>query len=130
VMWNHVGMARTAGGCKKAIEEIKTLREEFWNDLRIPGEANHVNPNLEHATRLADFLDFAEIVARDALLRNESCGCHFREEYQTAENEAKRDDEHFSHAGVFEYQGEGKEAIRYQEELKFECIHLSQRSYK
>lgn len=130
IMWNEVGMARTKEGTQKAIDQVKALREEFWNEVRVPGEKSNVNASLEHALRVADFLEFGEIVAQDANTRDESCGCHFREEYQTPENEAKRDDENFSHVAVFEYQGENKTAVRHQEELKFENVKPSQRSYK
>jgi len=130
LMWNEVGMARTKEGTKKAMEEVKKLREEFWNDASIPGDSTTFNPNLEHALRLADFLEFGEIVAQDAHTRDESCGCHFREEFQTPENEARRDDTKFSHVAVFEFQGENKPALRHQEDLVFENVKPSQRSYK
>jgi succinate dehydrogenase / fumarate reductase flavoprotein subunit len=130
LMWNHVGMSRTREGCQLAIDEVKKLREEFWNDVRVPGEANNLNASLEHANRVADFLEYGEIVAQDALTRNESCGCHFREEYQTKDGEALRDDAQFSHVAVFEYQGENKPALRHQEALEFHEVKPSQRSYK
>jgi succinate dehydrogenase / fumarate reductase flavoprotein subunit len=130
VMWNAVGMSRSKAGCTKAIEEIKKLREEFWNDVSMPGDANNVNANLEHASRVADYLEFAEVVAQDALTRDESCGCHFREEYQTSDNEALRNDEKFSHVAVFEYAGAAKPANRHQEDLQFEYVKPSARSYK
>lgn len=130
LMWNEVGMARTKEGTKAAIEQVKKLREEFWNEVRIPGEANNFNASLEHASRLADFLEFGEIVAQDAYDRDESCGCHFREEHQTPENEAKRDDENYSHVAVYEYKGFNQPAARHTEELSFEYVKPSQRSYK
>lgn len=130
MMWNHVGMSRTREGCQQAIDQVKQLREEFWNDVRVPGEANNLNSSLEHANRTADFLEYAEIVALDALTRDESCGCHFREEYQTKDGEALRDDAKFSHVAVFEYQGENKQALRHQEPLEFNEVKPSQRSYK
>jgi len=130
VMWNSVGMARNKAGCEQAIQEIKKLRQEFWNDVAMPGEANNLNANLEQAARVADYLEFAEVVAQDALTREESCGCHFREEYQTPEGEAQRNDEKFSHVAVFEYVGEDKSALRHTEELQFEYVKPAQRSYK
>ena len=130
MMWNDVGMSRTKEGTQKVIGLIEKLRQEFWSELRVPGDAHNANTSLEHAARVADFLEFAEIVALDANTRDESCGCHFREEFQTPENEAKRDDEKFSHVAVFEYQGENKPVIRNQEDLKFEYVKPSQRSYK
>jgi len=130
MMWNDVGMSRTKDGTQKVIGSIGKLRQEFWSELRVPGDAHNANTSLEHAARVADFLEFAEIVALDANARDESCGGHFREEFQTPENEARRDDEKFSHVAVFEYQGENKPVIRNQEELKFEYVKPSQRSYK
>ncbi len=130
IMWDAVGMSRSRAGCEKAIQDIRKLKEEFWSDAAMVGEANNVNANLEHASRVADYMEFAEIVAQDALTREESCGCHFREEYQTPDNEAMRNDEKFSHVAVFEHAGAGKPAIRHQEELNFEYVKPSARSYK
>lgn len=130
IMWNKCGMSRNAKGLREAISEIQDLREEFWKDLRIPGRAQELNPNLEHAGRVADFLEFSELMCRDALHRNESCGGHFREEYQTPENEAKRDDENFCYVAAWEYQESGKEPGLHKEPLDFTVVHLSQRSYK
>lgn len=130
LMWNEVGMSRTKEGTRKAIEGVRQLREEFWNDLAVPGEANNFNANLEHALRLADFLEFAEIVAQDAHDREESCGCHFREEFQTEDGEARRDDQNFSHVAIYEYQGENQLAKRHSEPLEFKEVTPSQRSYK
>ncbi|MCX7978343.1 MAG: fumarate reductase/succinate dehydrogenase flavoprotein subunit, partial [Bdellovibrionaceae bacterium] len=115
---------------KKALELIPKLREEFWQNVRVPGEANYINPELEKAGRVADFLELGELMCRDALERRESCGGHFREEYQTPENEAKRDDENFCHVAAWEWVGEGKPQMRHIEELSFENVKLATRSYK
>ncbi len=130
VMWNDCGMARNAKGLNDAITKVRALRAEFWENLRVPGDGEELNAALEHAGRVADFLEFAELLARDALLREESCGGHFREEHQTAENEAKRDDEHFSHVSAFEFRGEGAEEALHKEPLSFEVVHPSTRSYR
>ncbi|MBS9768332.1 MAG: fumarate reductase/succinate dehydrogenase flavoprotein subunit [Flavobacteriaceae bacterium] len=130
VMWNNVGMARNEAGLKKAIEEIKQIRKDFWSDLRIPGEMTGMNTELEKAVRVAEFIDLGELMAYDALNRKESCGGHFREESATEEGEAKRDDENFAYGAVWEYTGEGNEPILHKEELKFENVKLTQRSYK
>ncbi len=130
VMWNDVGMARTEATLKKALKKIPEIREEFWKDLKTAGADKDVNQTLEKAMKVADFLEFSELLVRDALERKESCGGHFREESCTSEGEAKRDDEHFSHVSVWEYQGEGKEAALHKEPLAFEHIKLASRSYK
>ena len=130
VMWDKVGMARNAKGLNEAIEEIKQIRKEFWEDVRIPGSSNELNPELEKAGRVADFLELGELFARDALERNESCGGHFREESQTEEGEALRDDKNFSYVAAWEYTGEPSKAILHKEELEFKDIELKQRSYK
>mgnify|MGYP003947471417 CR=1 FL=1 len=130
VMWDKVGMARNAKGLNEAIEEIKQIRKEFWKDVRIPGSSNELNPELEKAGRVADFLELGELFARDALERNESCGGHFREESQTEEGEALRDDKNFSYVAAWEYTGEPSKAILHKEELEFKDIELKQRSYK
>jgi succinate dehydrogenase / fumarate reductase flavoprotein subunit len=130
VMWNRCGMARNAAGLAEAIARVRALRSEFWENLRVPGDGEELNASLEHAGRVADFLEFAELLARDALLREESCGGHFREEHQTAENEAKRDDANFSHASVFEFRGDGAEETLHEEPLTFEVVHPSTRSYR
>nr|MDA8243922.1 succinate dehydrogenase (quinone) flavoprotein subunit [Elusimicrobiota bacterium] len=130
VMWNDVGMARTEATLKKALKKIPEIREEFWKDLKTAGADKDVNQTLEKAMKVADFLEFSELLVRDALERKESCGGHFREESCTSEGEAKRDDEHFSHVSVWEYQGEGKEAALHKEPLTFEHIKLASRSYK
>jgi succinate dehydrogenase / fumarate reductase flavoprotein subunit len=130
IMWDHVGMARDAGGLKKALELIPRLRDEFWQNVRVPGSSQDFNQELEKAQRLADFLELAELLAYDALHRAESCGGHFREEYQTEENEAKRDDEHFSYVAAWEYRGVGEQETLHREPLTFEYVKPSQRSYK
>ena len=130
VMWEYCGMARNADGLKKALGIIPQIREDFWKNVRVTGDANMLNPELERACRVADFLDFAEVMCYDALERNESCGAHFREEYQDAEGEAKRDDAHFSHAAVWEWQGRGKKPLRHQEEITHEEVAPVVRSYK
>ena len=130
IMWNKVGMARNAEGLREAISEIKTLREEFWKDVKVPGTANELNQELEKAGRVADFLELGELFAKDALDRNESCGGHFREEYQTEEGEALRDDENFMYVAAWEYTGNPSEAILHKEELEYEDIEVKTRSYK
>ncbi|MFY7993415.1 MAG: fumarate reductase/succinate dehydrogenase flavoprotein subunit [Bacteriovoracaceae bacterium] len=130
LMWEYVGMSRNEAGLKKAIAEIRKVREEFWQNVRVPGEAGNFNTELHKAGRVADFLELGELMALDALERNESCGGHFREEYQTPDNEAKRDDENFAHTAVWEYTGPNSSPIRHKEELKFENVQLATRSYK
>lgn len=130
VMWDYVGMSRNEEGLKKAIQMIREIREEFWKDVKIPGELDNLNPELEKAGRVADFFDIGELMALDALDRNESCGGHFREESVTEEGEAKRDDEKFTYVSCWEYKGEGQEPVLHKEELKFENVELTQRSYK
>ncbi|HEY9880428.1 MAG TPA: succinate dehydrogenase (quinone) flavoprotein subunit, partial [Leptolyngbyaceae cyanobacterium] len=130
LVWDYVGMARNRDGLETVIGKIQDLREEFWQNLKVPGEANTYNKNLEFAGRVADFMELAELMARDALHREESCGGHFREEFQTPEGEAKRDDEHFAHAAAWEHQGDGRVPELHREELTFENVELTQRSYK
>lgn len=130
IMWEYVGMARNESGLKTAIEQIQKLRAEFWQDLKIPGDEKGINAELEKAGRVADFLEVGELMARDALMRPESCGGHFREESQTPENEALRDDENYCHGAVWEFKGEDQIPKRHKEELKFEYVPLTQRSYK
>ncbi|MFN7825184.1 MAG: fumarate reductase/succinate dehydrogenase flavoprotein subunit [Pseudobdellovibrionaceae bacterium] len=130
LMWDFCGMSRSGDGLKKAIGDISNLRDEFWTNVRVPGDANYVNPELEKACRVADFLEQGELMCQDALERNESCGGHFREEYQTPDNEAKRDDENHCHVAAWEFQGAGKKSQLHKEELKFENVKLSTRSYK
>jgi succinate dehydrogenase / fumarate reductase flavoprotein subunit len=130
IMWEDCGMSRTSEGLNRALQQLPKLRETFWNDLRIPGETNEVNPELEKAGRVADFIELGELMCRDALERKESCGGHFRAEYQTTEGEAKRDDENFCHVAAWEFKGENKPETRHQEELHFDNVHLATRSYK
>ncbi|WP_341837671.1 fumarate reductase/succinate dehydrogenase flavoprotein subunit [Chitinophaga pollutisoli] len=129
IMWDKCGMARNAKGLEEAIKEIQALREEFWKDVRIPGEMNEMNPELEKAGRVADFLELGELMCRDALQRNESCGGHFREEYQDAEGEAQRDDQNFAFVAAWEYKGQSNYEL-HKEPLEFEIVHPTQRSYK
>ncbi len=123
-------MARTAAGLQAALARIPELREEFWHNVLVPGGPQELNQSLEQAGRVADFLEFGELLCRDALLRNESCGGHFREEFQTADGEAQRDDAKFAHVAVWEHQGDGQPPVRHTEPLTFENVHLAQRSYK
>jgi succinate dehydrogenase / fumarate reductase flavoprotein subunit len=132
LLWDKCGMARNAAGLKEAVEKIPKLREEFWRNVRVPGAAEDYNQSLERAGRVADFLEFGELMCRDALERDESCGAHFREEHQTTDGEALRDDDHFASVFAWEYQGNGTaEAPKlHREPLHFETVHLTQRSYK
>ncbi|HEX6063078.1 MAG TPA: fumarate reductase/succinate dehydrogenase flavoprotein subunit [Longimicrobiales bacterium] len=130
LMWDYCGMARNAAGLRKALERIPALREEFWNDVNVPGSGANLNQSLEHAGRVADFMEFAELMCIDALDRDESCGGHFREEHQTEEGEARRDDENFAFASVWEFTGVGQPPVRHEEPLAFESVKLAQRSYK
>jgi succinate dehydrogenase / fumarate reductase flavoprotein subunit len=130
IMWDYCGMARDAAGLKKALALIPKLREEFWRDLLVPGVGADLNQTLEHAGRVSDFLELAELMCRDALHREESAGGHFRTEHQTPDGEALRDDEHFAYVAAWEYAGEGKDPVLNKEPLAYENIKLSQRSYK
>ena len=130
IMWENVGMARTKESCAKAIAEIKALREEFWKDVRITGTTDELNPELEKAIRVADFIELGELMAKDALNREESCGGHFREEYQTEDGEAKRQDDKFMYVAAWEYKGEGQEPELHKEALNYEEIKVAQRNYK
>ena len=130
IMWDYCGMARNEQGLKKALNEIPALREEFWKSVKVLGSGEELNQSLEKAGRVADFFELAELMCRDALDRNESCGGHFREEYQTPEGEAARDDEHYSYAAAWEYQGPGKSPVLHKEPLSFDYVHPAQRSYK
>ncbi len=130
VMWEYCGMARNEAGLRKALARVPELREEFWRDVNVLGDNEELNPALEKAGRVADFLEFGELLCLDALERRESCGGHFREEFQTPDGEALRDDEHFCHVGVWEYQGADKAPLRHAEPLQFEYVHLETRSYK
>jgi succinate dehydrogenase / fumarate reductase flavoprotein subunit len=130
IMWDKCGMARNEQGLKEAIAEIQQLKKEFWSDVRVPGSADEFNPELEKAGRVADFIELGELMCFDALDRNESCGGHFREEYQTEEGEALRDDENFAYVAAWEYKGDGQAPQLHKEELKYENIKIAQRSYK
>ena len=130
IMWDYVGMSRNEEGLKKAVAMIRELRDEFWKNVKVPGEMNNLNPELEKAGRLADFFDIGELMALDALDRNESCGGHFREESVTEDGEALRNDDKFTYVSVWNHQGEGKEPLLIKEPLIFESIKLTQRSYK
>ena len=130
IMWEKCGMSRNAAGLKEALAAIPKLRDEFWSNVCIPGTGAELNQSLEKAGRVADFLEFAELMCIDALQREESCGAHFREEYQTKDGEALRDDEHFAYVSAWEYAGEGKPPVLNKEMLEFENVHLSTRSYK
>ena len=130
VMWDYVGMSRNAEGLQKAVQLIREIREEFWRDVRVTGEPDNLNPELEKAGRVADFFDIGELMALDALDRNESCGGHFREESVTEDGEAKRDDSRFTYVSCWEFTGEGAEPVLHKEDLVFENVKLVQRSYK
>ncbi len=130
IMWEYVGMARNKEGLVKAREEIRKLREDFWSNVKIPGELNDLNPELQKASRLADFLELGELMAIDALNREESCGGHFREEYQTGEGEALRNDKDFTYVAAWEFNGLDKDPVLHKEPLKFEYIEVKQRNYK
>ena len=130
LVWEHCGMARNAAGLKKALERIPALREEFWKNVNVLGENEALNPALERAGRVADFMEFAELLCQDALHREESCGGHFREEYHTPDGEAQRNDEKFSYVAAWEFQGDGKSPALHKEPLTFENVQLAQRSYK
>ncbi|HEX7901793.1 MAG TPA: fumarate reductase/succinate dehydrogenase flavoprotein subunit [Planctomycetota bacterium] len=130
IVWDKCGMARSEAGLKEALQKIPALREEFWRSVAVVGENEEFNTSLEKAGRVADFLEFGELMVRDALERAESCGGHFREEHQTPEGEAKRDDEKFSHAAAWEWKGENQAQTRHVEPLTFDYVHPAQRSYK
>ncbi|MCI5825099.1 MAG: succinate dehydrogenase (quinone) flavoprotein subunit, partial [Arcanobacterium sp.] len=130
IMWEYCGMERTAEGLKKAIGLIRELRAEFWKNVKVMGGAHELNQSLEKAGRVADFMELGELMCIDALHRNESCGGHFRAEYQTEEGEAKRDDENFAYVAAWEWNGEGAAPTLHKEPLKYEFIELKQRSYK
>ena len=130
IMWDKVGMARNEQGLKEAMAEIAEIREDFYQNVMVPGTADGLNPELSKALRCADFLELGELFAKDALHRNESCGGHFREEYQTADGEAQRDDENFAYVAAWEYKGKPSDAVLHKEELVFDNVKLVQRSYK
>ena len=130
IMWEHCGISRSKESLEEGLRKIPALREEFWRDLKLPGNPDELNQSLEHAGRVLDFLDFGELMCRDALLRDESCGCHFREEHQTPEGEAERNDEEYAFVSVFEYKGEGIEPELNKEPLSFDALPLAARNYK
>ena len=130
IIWDNVGMSRTKESCELAISKVQELRAEFWQNVSVAGTSDNLNVGLERAGRVADFLEFGELLAYDALTRNESCGGHFREEYQDSEGEAKRDDENYSHAAAFEYTGDNKTPTRHIEPMPYEFVQRSTRSYK
>ena len=130
ILWERVGISRHEAGLKHAIVEISNLRSEFWEDAMIPGNGETLNKNLEFAGRVADYLELGELMARDALHRQESCGVHFREESQTQEGETKRDDEKYSYVAAWEYAYNARDPILHKEPLTFENVELTQRSYR
>jgi succinate dehydrogenase / fumarate reductase flavoprotein subunit len=130
IMWDDCGMSRNAAGLRDAIGRIRALREEFWQNLNVPGSGDDLNQSLEKAGRVADFFELGELICIDALERNESCGGHFREEYQTPEGEAQRDDEHYGYVAAWGYTGPGNKPELTKEPLEFVYVHPSQRSYK
>jgi succinate dehydrogenase / fumarate reductase, flavoprotein subunit len=130
IVWDECGMARNKAGLEKAIRKIPELREEFWKTVSVLGSGEELNQSLENAGRVADFLEFGELMCRDALHRNESCGGHFREEFQTPEGEAQRNDDEYSYVAAWEYAGPDKTPVLNKEPLAFDYVHPSQRSYK
>ncbi len=130
IMWDYCGMSRTAKGLETAIQKIRALREEYWQNVNVPGSGDDLNQSLEKAGRVADFFELGELMCIDARDRNESCGGHFREEYQTPDGEAQRDDEHYSYVAAWEYRGPGNQPELHKEPLEFKYVHPSQRSYK
>jgi succinate dehydrogenase / fumarate reductase flavoprotein subunit len=130
IMWDYCGMARNAEGLTKAKGLIQSLKEDFWKNVKVLGEDVEINQGLEKAQRVADFIELGELMVDDALNRNESCGGHFREEYQTEENEARRDDDNFAYVAAWQYKGPGQPEALHKEDLKYEYVKLTQRSYK
>jgi succinate dehydrogenase / fumarate reductase flavoprotein subunit len=130
IMWDYVGMGRTKESLETALIKLKEVKKEFWSNVRIPGEANTLNVELEKALRVADFLEVGYLMALDGLNRNESCGGHFREEFQTPEGEALRDDENYAYAACWKYAGENKEPELIKESLVYEFVVRQQRNYK
>jgi succinate dehydrogenase / fumarate reductase flavoprotein subunit len=130
LLWEKCGMARNEAGLKEALKRIPALREEFWKNVNVTGENGELNQALEYAGRVADFMEFAELLCLDALQRRESCGGHFREEFQTPDGEAKRDDDNFSYVAAWEYKGPNQEPALHKEPLVYEEVHMSTRSYK
>jgi succinate dehydrogenase / fumarate reductase flavoprotein subunit len=130
LLWDHCGMARNASGLTQAGERVREIRDEFWQNVTVSGSTGELNQALERAGRVADFMEFAETMIQDALSRDESCGGHFREEHQTEEGEARRDDENFAHVAAWEFAGVGQESVLHKETLEFQNVALTQRSYK
>ena len=130
ILWDDVGMARTDASLKRALAAIPKLRDEFWNGVSVPGTPDNLNQSLEYAGRVADYLEFAELLTLDALDRQESCGGHFREESQTPDGEALRDDAHYTYVAAWEFTGVGRQPALHKEPLHFEEVHPTQRSYK
>jgi succinate dehydrogenase / fumarate reductase flavoprotein subunit len=130
LMWDKCGMARNDAGLREALKRIPVLRNEFWEDVNVLGESEDLNQSLEKAGRVADFLEFAELMCYDALNRRESCGGHFREEFQTPDGEAKRNDEEFAYVSAWEYVGDNSPPQLHKETLEFDAVHLATRSYK
>ncbi|HPC61947.1 MAG TPA: fumarate reductase/succinate dehydrogenase flavoprotein subunit, partial [Verrucomicrobiota bacterium] len=130
LLWEKCGMARNEAGLKQALARIPELREEFWKNLTVTGDSAGINQALEYANRVADYMEFAELMCLDALHRRESCGGHFREEFQTPDHEAQRDDEHFAYVAAWEYKGPGQAPVLHKEPLVYEEVHMSTRSYK
>jgi len=130
LLWEKCGMARNEAGLKEALKRIPELRAEFWKNVNVTGESGDLNQSLEYAGRVADFMEFAELLCLDALERRESCGGHFREEFQTPDGEAQRDDQNFAYAAAWEYQGPDKPPVLHKEPLVYEALHMSTRSYK
>ncbi len=130
IMWEHCGMERSEAGLRKAIDEIRALREQFWQRVKVPGTGEELNQSLEKAGRVADFFELAELMCIDALHREESCGGHFRAEHQTPDGEAQRDDDQFAYVAAWEFTGDGEPSVLHKEALKFEYVHPTQRSYK
>ena len=129
-MWEYVGMARNEEGLKKAIEQIKALRKDFWKDVNVPGDKAEFNQELEKALKVADFMEIGELMALDALNRKESCGGHFREEMQTEDGETLRDEQNYMYVSAWEFAGEDKEPNLHKESLKYEFVKLATRNYK
>jgi succinate dehydrogenase / fumarate reductase flavoprotein subunit len=129
-VWEHCGMARNAEGLQQCLKDIAVIREEFWNDLHVPGSTDGVNQPLERAGRLADFIELAELMCRDALDRDESCGCHFREEHQTPDGEVIRNDEKYGNVSVWEYKGKGVDHVKHVEPIEYDLLKPMTRSYK
>jgi len=130
IMWDYCGMSRTAGSLERALSKIPELRDEYWRDVRVVGSGEELNQSLEKAGRVADFFELAELISTDALQRNESCGGHFREEYQTPDGEAARDDENYSYVAAWEFRGVGQMPELHKEPLIFDYVHPTYRSYK